>query len=151
MPGIRISLEIKSRIHSGSGRKFLRVDIIATPPKIIIRIPVYIRSQHCNIGTRLCRCDNPRKRKKHTRLCFGVQIIQSRSFGCCYILLVCRAGITLCIPLNTGLRIILIRRNLHRRPGAVFIVPTNWTHKLFLPPVPPQRQLVRLHRVYPEL
>src|SRR5437016_5950051 len=80
-----------------------------------------------------------------------MEVVEAGTIGRADELSVVRAAPAYLVPLNTGLRIVAIRRDLQVRPRTMLVEPADQLDEFPLDPISPQAQPVRLDRMNPKL
>ena len=94
--------------------------------------------------------NDPRQGEPQARRRLRAEVIQSGLFGSRHELLVSWAAVTDAVPLDAGLGVVAVGRDLHRGSRSMLIEPTETAHELGSPTVPPEFQVVLFDRVNAE-
>ena len=152
-PASRVALQLQAGVDGRRRRQAVGVDVVAAAAEVVVGVPGDVRGQHRHRR----RAAAPARRSRGTRTARprrvrGVEVVQARlrSGAATYCLMV-RAGVAELVPLDAGLRVVAVGRDLHRGPRAVLVEPAEAADELLLPAVAPQLELVRLDGVDAEL
>ncbi len=148
--GIGVSLQLQPGVDRRRGRQPVRIDVVAPPAEVVVGVPGDVGCQHCDLAARAARGHDPGERKEPPAVRARVKIIKSRPLGGRDVLCMLRVGVAVLVPLDAGLGVVAIGRDLHGRPRPVLVEPADLAATSF-PAVAPQVELVRLDRMDAEL
>src|SRR5207244_3638032 len=127
------------------------MDVIAAPAEAVVSIPVDIGGEHGYWGARRRGRDDPGEGEEAARLRLRMEIVEPGALRRRHELLMVRACVAECVPLRAGLRVVAVGSDLHCGARAVLVKPADRADQLFLAPVTPHGELVRLGGVDAEL
>ena len=135
----------------GVGGQPVGVDVVAAAAEVVVGVPGDVRGQHRDPRRGPCRGDDPGEGELVASGRPGVEVVQPGALGGLDVLVEMRVGVAVLVPLDAGLGVVAVGRDLHRRPGPVLVEPAEAADELLLQPVAPQAELVRLDGVDAEL
>ena len=145
-----ISLQIETGIDRGCRRQTGGVDVVAATSEVVVGVPVVRGQDDGNVSSRFVRRHHPGEGKEASGR-FRMQIVEPGSLRTGDELGLMRIGIADLVPLDAGLGVVAVWRDLHHRPGTMLVEDAEIADEFLLQSVAPEGKLIRFDRVNPEL
>ncbi len=149
--GVGVAVQVEAGVDRRRGRHPVGMDVVAATAEVVVGVPGDVAGQDRHRGSGGGGRHDPREGEEEAPFGGSVEVVEAAALGCGHLLRMAGAGVAVAVPLNAGLRVVPVRRQLHVRPGAVLVVPADGAHELLLAAVAEEFQLVGLVAVNAEL